>query len=347
MKFLFLYTELAGYTLACVKALEKYADEILIVRYPVNNEAPFSFDFSDSTVVLDRSKLSFEDLNTRCQTFNPDVVYVSGWIDKEYLKVCKDLKLSRPVVVGFDNQWNGGMKQRLAGTFSQFFVKKYFTHAWVPGQPQLKFAQQLGFKEDRILTGVYAADVDLFKSYYEKVKAQKEETLPHRFLYIGRYVEWKGVNEMWEAFSNIQDKKGWELICAGTGELYDKRPERRGIKHLGFIQPAELQEVISKTSVFILPSKFEPWGVAVQEYAAAGFPLICSRFVGASSEFVREKENGWLLNQITIKEIQRVMERAISTSDDELRIMGNKSRQLASYATPESWAQELINLASK
>ena len=41
---LFLYTEIANYFLACVKELHKSAD-VAIVRWAVNEEAPFSFEF--------------------------------------------------------------------------------------------------------------------------------------------------------------------------------------------------------------------------------------------------------------------------------------------------------------
>ena len=42
MKFVFLYTEIAEYFLACCKELSKHG-QIHIIRWPINKEAPFQF----------------------------------------------------------------------------------------------------------------------------------------------------------------------------------------------------------------------------------------------------------------------------------------------------------------
>ena len=47
-KFIFLYSELAGYMLSCMKLLnESKAVEIYVVRWPINKEAPFKFNFPE------------------------------------------------------------------------------------------------------------------------------------------------------------------------------------------------------------------------------------------------------------------------------------------------------------
>ena len=47
------------------------------------------------------------------------------------------------------------------------------------------------------------------------------------------------------------------------------------------MQPEDLLAFMSTGKAFVLPSTFEPWGVAVHEFAAAGYPLILSDAVGA------------------------------------------------------------------
>ncbi len=344
MKILFLYTELAGYTMACLKELEKHTDGLHLVRWPVNNEAPFRFEFSNKTSVYERNDLSTDQLLELSKEIGPHLIYASGWIDKGYLEVCKHFKRKIPVVVGFDNQWTGGLKQTMASLLSFKMIKPYFSHAWIPGEPQRKFAQKLGFG-NRILTGVYSADVPLFKSYGERAREKKARQLPHRFLYVGRYVEWKGINELFEAFRQLgNDRQDWELWCVGAGELFDERPEIEGVSHLGFKQPNELSELVAETSVFILPSKFEPWGVVLHEYAAAGFPLISSGVVGASSAFLQDEVNGFIINPKNVESIKKAMARIIGMSDQEIIAMGERSVHLAQSITPEVWSDTLINL---
>ena len=47
--------------------------------------------------------------------------------------------------------------------------------------------------------------------------------------------------------------------------------------------------------VFALLSRHEPWGVAVNEAAASGLPLLLSDRVGAAADLLRDGENGFLV----------------------------------------------------
>ena len=211
-------------------------------------------------------------------------------MDKDYLKIVKSFKKNIPSVLTLDNHWNGSLKQRLASLLSPIMLKDKFTDAWVPGEPQYKFAKSLGFK--KITKGFYCADVDLHRSNYKAGNVPKT----NQFLYVGRYVEHKAIFEMWEAFIELVESgeaENWEMICAGTGDAFDNKIEHPSIKHLGFLQPSELKQLLDQNPIYILPSKFEPWGVSVQEFAIAGCPLLISGRVGAKELFLTENENGF------------------------------------------------------
>jgi glycosyltransferase involved in cell wall biosynthesis len=346
-KILFLYTELAGYFLACVDALAQRENvEVHIVRWPINKEAPFDFEFSNDIHFYDKKEYSLQQLEALAEEINPDVIYASGWIDKEYLKVCKKYKSSIPVIVGFDNQWTGGVKQQMARLLSPVLIHKYFNRAWVPGEPQYQFARKLGFKPEHILQGVYSADTKYFHQFYEKYREQKEKNLPKRFIYVGRYLEFKGVLDMWQSFEELcaEEENEWELWCLGVGDLEATAPKHPKIKHFGFVQPKALEQYIADTSVFILPSHFEPWGVVIHEYAAAGFPIISSDKVGAATYFLKEGKNGYGIESGNKASIKKAMKTMMSKSDEELLDMGKESVAVALTLTPETWADTLLNV---
>ncbi|MBK9192930.1 MAG: hypothetical protein IPM77_16325 [Crocinitomicaceae bacterium] len=111
-KVVFLYTEIAGYFLSCVKELSVSAD-VLIVRWPVNSEAPFDLKGYPGLEIIDRTKIQESDLQKKVKDFNPDILVCSGWIDKGYLKIAKSFSKKIPVVVSLDNHWKGTLKQRI------------------------------------------------------------------------------------------------------------------------------------------------------------------------------------------------------------------------------------------
>lgn len=344
-KILFLYTEIAGYFLACVRGLlEHHQVEVHLVRWPVNKEAPFEFDTSSDIHLYQRNDYEVEQLLQLAKDITPDVIVCSGWIDKGYLKVVKQFSGEIPTVLTLDNHWLGSMKQRVATLASPFVLKNKFSHAWVPGNPQRIYAEKLGFKN--ILTGFYSADVPLFEQEYEKNKRNKSAAFPHRFIYIGRYLEFKGIFDMWNAFLRLKKEhpNDWEFWCLGTGDLYDQRVEHEDIHHFGFVQPSELSDYIAQTGIFVLPSHKEPWAVTVHEFAASGFPLICSDKVGAIDRFVEDGKNGHVFEAGNEQQLFEVMKSMVQRSDDELFLMGEASRELARQITPQKWAKTLMGV---
>ena len=346
-KLLFLYTELAGYFLACLKTLIRDHDvQVHVVRFPVNKEAPFLFDPHPEIFFYERKNYSCEQLKELVMSIDPDFIYCSGWIDKDYVKICKKFKNKISTVLAVDNQWKNSVKQIIGTVLFRGHIKKTFSHIWIPGSPQFEYARRLGFKKDAILMGVYSIDFELFNKEYEKNKNQKQINFPKRFLYVGRYYEFKGVKDLWEVFLELQNENpnNWELWCAGTGNLDKNFPGHPKIKNLGFIQPDKIVDVIGETGVFVLPSHFEPWGVVVHEFAAAGMPLICSDEVGSVSQFVKDNFNGFVHRTKDKNSLKSALRKMMSFSGKEMTEMGERSVDLAKQNTPKIWADTLMKL---
>lgn len=340
MKILFLYTELAGYVVSCLNkaAEDESITEIHVVRYPVNPEAPFLFEFHPKVKIHERYNYSNNGLLELTQKINPNVIVCSGWIDKAYLSICKHFKGIINTVLTLDNHWNGSFKQRVLAFISPFVLKNKFSHCWVPGEPQKRYALKLGFSLKRIKTGFYSIEVSEFS---QNLKPKKD--MPKRFLCVARYIPAKGWNYLWEGFKLLQERHNtdWELWCAGTGEGFDDRVEYPGIKHIGFVQPEDLKLTMENSSVFVLPSLFEPWGVVVQEFAAAGFPMLLSKEVGSIDMFLREGENGYSFAPGNSEEIYKSLLKIVNHTPEDLILMGEASKKLSLVCDIEHWVSTL------
>lgn len=346
MKFVFLYTEIAEYFLACCNELVKYG-EVHVVRWPVNKEAPFQFRFNQQLKVYSKQEYTTDGLAELVKNIDPDVIVCSGWIDKDYLKITKGYFNKIPTVMTCDTHWKGTLKQRLATIISRFTLLNIFSHAWVPGQTQKQYALKLGFTSKRIETGFYSCDLDYFESIYQQQKDQKAIGLPKRFLYVGRYYEFKGIKELWQAFMDLQAEypNEWELWCLGTGDVEPVQHPK--IKHFGFVQPKDIATYTAQTGVFILPSRFEPWGVVVHEFAASGFPLLLSHEIGAAEQFLQEGKNGFLFKAGDSKTIQAALLKIIKANQEQLVEMAKTSNELSKTISPEKWANTLLNVTKQ
>lgn len=345
MRFVFLYTEIAEYFLACCRELSKHG-EVHIIRWPVNKEAPFQFGENKNLHIYNKADYTKEKLQNLIHSLNPNIIICSGWIDKDYLKITKRFYKKVPTVMTCDTHWRGTFKQQLARIISRFTLLKTFSHAWVPGDIQKKYVLKLGFKQNKIEKGFYSCDLSSFQTNYTSQKEKKELEFPKRFLYVGRYYDFKGINELWKSFIELQNEinSDWELWCLGTGDVTPIQHPK--IKHFGFVQPKDLQSYIAQAGVFILPSRYEPWGVVVHEFAAAGFPLILSTQVGAKEQFLTEGKNGFLFEANNVSSLKSALKKIISCSDERLIEMGKYSFELSKSISPTIWTNSILKMAA-
>jgi glycosyltransferase involved in cell wall biosynthesis len=340
MTVLFLYTEIADYFIKCCETLSKN-NEVHIIRWPVNKEAPFVFSFSEKLKVYDKNKFNFIELEQLIKKIDPQIIICSGWIDKDYLKLTKPYYNKIPTVLTCDTHWTGSLKQHLATVLSRFFLLNTFTFAWVPGNSQELYVNKLGFIKTKIKKEFYCCDLEKFNAIYLDQKETKKKAFPKRFLYVGRYYDFKGITDLWEAFIQLQDEipNEWELYCLGSGDIQPREHDK--IKHFGFVQPKDLAAITKECGVFVLPSRFEPWGVVVQEYAASGFPIITSSAVGAKEAFLTDNKNGYSFEPKNIDQLKQILKKIITLNNEELLRMSESSHLMAQKINPENWCRTI------
>lgn len=342
MRVLFLYTELADYVIKCCEVLANKA-EVHIVRWPVNVEAPFQFNFSNQLKVYNRRDYNAGQLLLLAKTISPDIIICSGWIDKDYLRVVKEFSGKIATVMTLDTQWRGDFKQQIARLISRFYLLPRFSHAWVPGESQACYANKLGFKRESIQLGFYSCDLDNFNALYN-AENLADRIKKKRFFYVGRYYDFKGISDLWSAFISFYNSGNtdWELWCMGTGDI--EPIQHPNIKHFGFVQPKNLADIVNQCSVFVLPSRYEPWAVVVHEFAAAGYPLILSNKVGAAESFLEDGKNGFKFVANDSAELCKALIKMAGLSEKTLTSMSERSHQLAQRISPEKWANTIISM---
>jgi glycosyltransferase involved in cell wall biosynthesis len=345
MQLLILYEELAWYIVNCFNYFAKNTNATMLVfSKRINQIAPFKFDYIHPNITIyEREDFSEVLLLKTCLEFNPQFLYLGGWSHKPYINLVKRLQVENSVI-GFDNQFNGSLKQLIGSLYFRFNLKPYFKSAFVPGIQQELFAKRLGFKANFIAQGAYCCDTELFANYYIENQTKKELSFPKRFLFVGRYAAEKGILLLWECFTELQTENPneWELWCLGKGEIAPINHPK--IKHLGFLQPKELNEVISETGVFVLPSNFEPWGVVIHEYATAGYPILSTNKVGATTKFLQNNLNGFCIEANDKFELKNKLKEFMSMTNQKLNTMSQNSVKISCEITPNKWVNNLMNL---
>jgi glycosyltransferase involved in cell wall biosynthesis len=344
-KILYLYAEIMGYTMSTIKELINKGYEIHIVNWDDKKLTPYKYKKVEGVYFYKRSSLSTEELLRFAQEISPQLVVVSGWQDKGYLEVVKILKKAGFIIVtGFDAQWRATIKQRLAKTF-KFYLKQYFSYAWVSGVYQYEYARNLGFSKSEIIFNLYSADLGIFNDYYFNHKQSKAVSYPHRFVFVGRFEKVKSIDLLLECWKEMgENKKDWELHLVGQGSLKNTIGDYHGVIIHDFIQPESFDSLIKESGCFILPSKYEPWGVVLHEFTAAGLPIICSNNCGSASTFLINNYNGFHFDADSKVSLKKQMTRIIDSTDEQLNIFSQNSYFISNRITPELSALSLLSI---
>lgn len=334
---LVLMSRLSDYMLNCLTHWHQDTGvELHVVRRKIDNAAPFQFEESQKGIVIhQREEFNLAGLQDCADRLNPNLIICFGWMDRDYLSVVRSRSSNCLAVMTMDNQWMGTMRQRAGLLWSRFRIQPHFDHVWVPGKRQRHFAHMLGFARGQIYEGLYVANTVNFDPIWRGLNGRPPAK---RLIFTGRYVPEKGLDVLWDAFSayHEQTDSALELWCMGTGPLDASKPEHPKIRHMGFVQPAEFAGLLKGGGIFILPSQFEPWGLVVQEFALAGFPLILSRNVGAGDCFLGD-DNGLLLPEVSKDAIVKAITQIDALSERDLTAMSHASRARAEQMSVEDW----------
>lgn len=116
-----------------------------------------------------------------------------------------------------------------------------------------------------------------------------------RFVFSGRFVDWKGIEFLVAAFLKVREKVGHAVLdLIGDGELGPKiramcsaAELKDHVRFHGWLSRQEAARVIRVCDVFVMPSLRECGGGAILEALAMGKPVIAANW-GGPGDYVNE-----------------------------------------------------------
>lgn len=342
---LFLHTHVVHYTIGVLNEILSIQPDFMITviyydKYDLN-KSQYKIDDNTAINFIKRSDVCKQDIHKIIQTLKPEIIYIPGWMDKEYLwAVFKHKKNGNftKVVAGIDDIWFGTLRQRVGSLYFKLFYKKYIDYFWVAGKPQYNYAQRFGYDAQNIISNLLSAD----KAFFYKANISK------RFVFVGRLVDVKGIELLLNAYNLLpsETRRQWPLVIIGDGQLKSKIQKKASstVKFLPYLQKETLLEELCKGGVLCLPSLFEQWGVIIHEAAALGYPLLISSKCGANTEFLIHNYNGFIFESGSVKKLSNGLQRFIDLSDKQLGVFSTRSFELANRIKPIYSAYSLISI---
>ena len=220
----------------------------------------------------------------------------------------------------------GGALLKLIVSMYKFSLKKcdclFFQNAENRG-----IFESNGIKAKKHVT-VNGSGVNLKKHCFEEYPGHGDDIT--RFLYIGRIMKEKGVDEYLAAAKALHEKYDRKVSFAGIGyfdEDYEERIkecEKQGIfKMIPFSK--DIHPYIKEADAIVNPSYHEGMSNVLMEASATGRPCIASNISGCK-EIVVDKSTGLLFKPRSAESLIKALDDFMKLSIDDRREMGKKAR---------------------
>jgi glycosyltransferase involved in cell wall biosynthesis len=179
----------------------------------------------------------------------------------------------------------------------------------------------------------YAVDNDYFQKQSRQARMGREELLAELkldssrpvILFASKLQSRKRCEDLLEAYKNLSPEDRIEpnayLVIVGDGEERASLERRAGesgftgVRFCGFRNQSELPRFFDIASVFVLPSRHEPWGLVVNEVMNAGRAVIVSDEVGSQPDLITDGLQGCVFPAGDVKALTAALRRVLATPE--------------------------------
>ncbi len=126
-----------------------------------------------------------------------------------------------------------------------------------------------------------------------------------RVIFVGRLAKQKGLPELFSIWSAVHEKHPeWELDIYGEGDFKSLLRNDKSLqgKNINFFDPvSDIHSRFIKSSILILTSEYEPFGLVIPEAMSCGLPVISFEGDGPCS-IITEGKDGFIINNRSVKD---------------------------------------------
>jgi len=220
--------------------------------------------------------------------------------------------------------------------------------------------RRMGVPEEKIAIVPNGIDLSEYANLPSQGAFKKKFGIPEDkkvILYLGRIHRIKGIDLLIKAYAYLIEKVGNKdavLVIAGPddGYLNDAKALAYSLRvsdSVMFVGPLYGKDKLAAyvdSDIYVLPSRYEIWGLTILEAYACGKPVIASN-VGGPKDLVLDNETGLLFETGNFRELA---ERIMHLLNDENKCveMGKKARKLVEQKySIENVVKRLENIYSE
>lgn len=169
----------------------------------------------------------------------------------------------------------------------------------------------------------------------QKGEIKKELNIPYKrvIITVGQFIHRKGIDILLKALPKVDTQVGLVVIGGQETDEYKeiiRTNELRNVMFIDFQGKQKLWSYYQAADLFVFPSRYDIWGLVVNEALANGLPVISTRSCVAATELVIEGRNGYLYDAEDVEELGLLINKTVLdqhfldfASAESLKIIGD------------------------
>lgn len=220
-----------------------------------------------------------------------------------------------------------------------------------------KYLLEKGFSN--ITTIGVGLDTSRFEQNYKERDIYKELNISKNdriLLYIGRLEERRNIKFLLEIIKSISSKeKNIKLLIIGNGSESDKKDYFDYAEELGIMNrliykekmnQSDLKQVYEISDIFLLPTKYEIFGMVLLESMYFGLPVITSKN-GGSLTLIENYENGIVIDDFNLETWTENIIRLLIDESLKNKIGNNAHKTIKEKFTWDALSDRYIKVYNK
>ncbi|HMA37991.1 MAG TPA: glycosyltransferase, partial [Chloroflexia bacterium] len=224
---------------------------------------------------------------------------------------------------------------------------------------RIKLLRDYAVDFDKVRVLYPGVDTRIFHPGPPQRSGNRAMETPNNILLVSRFVPAKGIDSAIEAFRLLADQVEAYLYIvtsnssdmASAEEVENERQiqgliRRYGlqerVRFLGFVSDrSTLAEYYRRASVFLLPSRYEPFGLTSMEALASGTVALISRAAGCR-ELIIDGVNGFLVDMQAPAAVATLIRQLLADKTQAARVAENEVLTIQKHFSWDITAQKLI-----
>ena len=323
------------------KSKNQDSDFKKVFNWNINLLGGYKFFFSNNQKIKINSWfLDFNNLKNYLKKNKYDVVLIFGWSNIFYLKAFYlSYKYKLPIIlrVETNNEAKISIIKKIIKNKILYLLFKYVNYFLYIGKLNKAFYVGLKVETKKLFSAPYFVDNRFFSN--QKLKSKKKT---FTCLFVGKLIKRKNPQVFLNLALLMKNYKNIKFQIVGDGDLkqycknFVKEYRLNNLHIRGFKNQTELKKYYKNADVLILPSKYETWGLVINEAMASSTAVITNKKCGASYDLIKNNKTGLIYDDENIYDLKNKVLKILLNKTLKKKIINNANKRIKLFTVDQT-----------